>query len=148
RRPSLRDHPARHRAGGGRRCRRAPHAAPGARAAPPPPPPPPARAPRARPLPRGGVLPAGSTLVLVGDLDPRAATDAVAAALAPWASTGHAVEAPPVSELQFPDIELVDRPGAVQSNIRLGGLAPGRTAPDLAAARLASMIFGGHLSSP
>jgi zinc protease len=57
------------------------------------------------------------------------------------------VEAPPVSELQFPDIALVDRPGAVQSNIRLGGPAPGRTAPDLAAARLASMIFGGYFSS-
>jgi zinc protease len=100
-----------------------------------------------RTLHRERVLPAGSTLVLVGDLDPRAATDAVAEALAPWSSTGHAVEAPPVSELHVPDIELVDRPGAVQSNIRLGGPAPGRTAPDLAAARLASMIFGGYFSS-
>jgi zinc protease len=100
-----------------------------------------------RTLHRERVLPAGSTLVLVGDLDPRAATDAVAEALAPWSSTGRAAEAPPVSELHFPDIELVDRPGAVQSNIRLGGRAPGRTAPDLAAARLASMIFGGYFSS-
>ncbi|MET0765739.1 MAG: pitrilysin family protein [Blastococcus sp.] len=100
-----------------------------------------------RTLHRERVLPAGSTLVLVGDLDPRAATDAVAEALAPWSSTGHAVEAPPVSELRFPDLEVVDRPGAVQSNIRLGGPAPGRTAPDLAAARLASMIFGGYFSS-
>jgi zinc protease len=100
-----------------------------------------------RALHRHRVLAAGSTLVLVGDLDPSAATDAVAQALAPWSSTGHAVEAPPVRELHSPEIVLVDRPGAVQSNIRLGGPAPGRTAPDLAAARLASMIFGGYFSS-
>jgi predicted Zn-dependent peptidase len=35
----------------------------------------------------------------------------------------------------------------VQSNIRLGGPAPGRTDPDLAAARLANMIYGGYFSS-
>jgi predicted Zn-dependent peptidase len=93
------------------------------------------------------VLPAGSSLVLVGDLDPRAATDAVAAALAVWNGTGHAVEAPPAPELHLPGIELVDRPGAVQSNLRLGGPAPGRTDPDLPAVRLANMIFGGYFSS-
>ena len=46
-----------------------------------------------------------------------------------------------------PGIELVDRPGAVQSNLRLGGPAPGRTDPDLPAVRLANMIFGGYFSS-
>ena len=48
-------------------------------------------------------------------------------------ATGQAVEAPPAPELGPPGIELVDRPGAVQSNLRLGGPAPGRTDPDLAA---------------
>jgi predicted Zn-dependent peptidase len=100
-----------------------------------------------RGLHRERVLPAGSSLVLVGDLDPRAATDVVADALAAWSSTGHAVEAPPAPELHVPGIELVDRPGAVQSNIRLGGPAPGRTDPDLPAVRLANMIFGGYFSS-
>jgi zinc protease len=93
------------------------------------------------------VLPAGSTLVLVGDLDPDAATDALAQALAPWSATGHAVEAPPAPELRSAEIEIVHRRGAVQSTIRLGGPAPGRTDPDLAAIRLASMIFGGYFSS-
>jgi zinc protease len=100
-----------------------------------------------RDLHRARVLPAGSTLVLVGDLDPRAAADAVAGALADWAGSGHAIEAPPAPELRPAGIELVDRPGAVQSNIRLGGPAPGRTDPDLAAVRLANMIFGGYFSS-
>jgi zinc protease len=96
---------------------------------------------------RERVLPAGSSLVLVGDLDPQAATDAVGTALAGWSASGHAVEAPPVPELRPPGIEVVDRPGAVQSNLRLGGPAPARTAPDLAAVRLANMIFGGYFSS-
>jgi predicted Zn-dependent peptidase len=96
---------------------------------------------------RERVLPAGSTLILVGDLDPQAATDAVGTALAGWSASGHAVEAPPAHELRPTGIEVVDRPGAVQSNVRLGGPAPGRTAPDLAATRLASMIFGGYFSS-
>jgi predicted Zn-dependent peptidase len=44
-------------------------------------------------------------------------------------------------------LEIVDRPGAVQSNIRLGGVAPGRTDPALPALRLANMAFGGYFSS-
>ncbi|SFE65467.1 M16 family metallopeptidase [Blastococcus tunisiensis] len=100
-----------------------------------------------RDLHRTRVLPAGSTLVLVGDLDPDAAADAVAAALGEWTGAGHAVEAPPVPDLRPAGIELVNRPGAVQSNIRLGGPAPGRTDPDLPAVRLANMIYGGYFSS-
>ncbi len=93
------------------------------------------------------ILPAGSTLVLVGELDPAEATDAVARAMDAWSATGAAVEAPPVEELRHPALQLVDRPGAVQSNLRLGGPAPQRTDPDLAAARLANMIYGGYFSS-
>jgi predicted Zn-dependent peptidase len=100
-----------------------------------------------RELHRTRVLPAGSTLVLVGDLDPASAADVVAGALGDWAGSGHAVEAPPAPDLRAPGVELVDRPAAVQSNIRLGGPAPGRTDPDLAAVRLANMIYGGYFSS-
>ena len=105
------------------------------------------RPPALRRLHRERVVPSGSSLVLVGDLDPRAAIDAVGTALAGWTERGDAVEAPPVTELRPPGIELVDRPGAVQSNIRLGGPAPRRTDPDLAALRLANMVFGGYFSS-
>lgn len=105
------------------------------------------RAPALRRMHREHVLPAGSSLVLVGDLDPRAANDAVAAALAGWTGAGTAQVIPPAPNLSVAGIALVDRPGAVQSNIRLGGPAPRRTDPDLPAARLASMIFGGYFSS-
>jgi zinc protease len=105
------------------------------------------RAPALRRLHNERVLPVGSTLVLVGDLDPRAATDTVAEALSGWTGSGTAHEIPRAPVLRMLDLEVVDRPGAVQSNIRLGGPAPGRTDPDLAAVRLANMVFGGYFSS-
>jgi zinc protease len=106
------------------------------------------RPPALRRLHRERVVPSGSSLVLVGDLDPRAATDAVATALAGWTESGDALEAPPVPEERHTqELALIDRPGAVQSNIRLGGPAPRRTDPDLAALRLANMVFGGYFSS-
>ena len=105
------------------------------------------RAPALRRLHRERVLPAGSILVLVGDVDPAAATETVAAALDGWTGAGKAVDTPPVSEQRVAGIELVDRPGAVQSNLRLGGPAPRRTDPDLPATRLAAMIYGGYFSS-
>src|SRR4051812_17436071 len=100
-----------------------------------------------RKLHRDRVLPAGSTLVLVGDVDPSAAADAVGSALAGWVAEGKAVAAGPVPDAVPVPLELVHRPGAVQSNLRLGGPAPGRTDPELPAARLASMVFGGYFSS-
>jgi zinc protease len=100
-----------------------------------------------RTLHRTRVLPAGSSLVLVGDLDATAAIDAVAAALAGWNGTGEAVDAPPVRLTPPGSLELVHRAGAVQSNLRLGGPAPSRLDPDLPALRLANMVFGGYFSS-
>jgi zinc protease len=100
-----------------------------------------------RRLHRERVLPAGSTLVLVGAVDPAAAADVVGPALAGWSAEGTAVVAPPVPALAPGHLEVVDRPGAVQSNLRLGGPAPARTDPTLPAVRLASMVFGGYFSS-
>ncbi|RBY74331.1 insulinase family protein [Geodermatophilus sp. TF02-6] len=100
-----------------------------------------------RRLHRERVLPAGSTLVLVGDLDPAAAVDAAATALGGWTGEGTAVAAPPAPESAPRPLQLVDRPGAVQSNLRLGGPAPSRTDPDLPAVRLATMVYGGYFSS-
>jgi zinc protease len=105
------------------------------------------RGPLLRKLHRERLVPAGSTLVLVGELDPAAAVDAVGTALAGWSGEGTAVTAPPAPQLAAGPLEVVDRPGAVQSNIRLGGPAPRRTDPDLAAVRLANMVYGGYFSS-
>jgi predicted Zn-dependent peptidase len=54
---------------------------------------------------------------------------------------------PKVRALQTGPLQLVDRPGAVQSNIRIGGPAPARTDPTYAAAEVANALFGGYFSS-
>ena len=77
----------------------------------------------------GRVLPAGSTLVLVGELDPAQATDTVARAMEGWSATGAAVEAPPVWRSSPGTRASCWSTGPVwsKSNLRLGG--PRRSAP-------------------
>jgi zinc protease len=55
-----------------------------------------------------------------------------------------------VSNLPSPEpgpLLLVDRPGAVQSNLRLGGPAPRRSDPLHPAAEVGNALFGGYFSS-
>ncbi|EIV95737.1 pitrilysin family protein [Frankia sp. QA3] len=92
------------------------------------------------------VSPAGAILTLVGDVSPERALAAVTAALGDW-SGRPAPSAPPLPELRTGPIVIVDRPGAVQTNIRLGGAALDRSLPGYPAQRLASTIFGGYFSS-
>ena len=102
-----------------------------------------------RTLHRNRVLPTGSTLVLVGDVSPERAVDGVERALGGWvaARSTRGQTAPALPELPGPVVRLVDRPGAVQSNIRLGGRAVPREDPDYPAMQLANMVFGGYFSS-
>jgi predicted Zn-dependent peptidase len=98
-------------------------------------------------LHRRMVVPSGSVLVLVGDLEPDAAVAAVEAALAAWDGPGEASVLPPLPELHGSDLLLVDRPGAVQSQLRLSAAAIPRTDPRYAALQLANLAFGGYFSS-
>ena len=95
------------------------------------------------------VAPSGATLIVVGDVSPKRAIDQVASALAPWTGrTGVRPGAmPPLPEI-VPGIPLlIDRPGSVQSALRLAGGAVERTHPDASALALANLIFGGYFSS-
>jgi len=100
-----------------------------------------------RAMHRRMVLPRGSVLVLVGDLDPQRTVDAVGATLAVWDTPGDAGVLPPLPTLVGSDLELVDRPGAVQSQLRLSAPAVPRTDPRYAALQLANLAFGGYFSS-
>ena len=100
-----------------------------------------------RALHEARVVPHGSVLTLVGDLSPARATAAVAKALAGWTATSEAAPTPAAPEQHGRAALLVDRPGAVQTTIRLGGGAPDRGAPGYAAASLANLVFGGYFSS-
>jgi zinc protease len=96
---------------------------------------------------RRRVVPSGALLVLVGDLTPARALDQVAAALAGWDAAGKPTSVPKVPAVVPGPLRLVDRPGAVQSNLRIGGDAVARTDPSYAAAELANALFGGYFSS-
>ncbi|MCM4077002.1 M16 family metallopeptidase [Paractinoplanes hotanensis] len=93
------------------------------------------------------VRPEGAVLVLVGDLNPEKAIDAAEKALGSWTGPAKAVVVPPTPALEPGPLLLVDRPGAVQSSLRMALPALERTDPDYAALQLANLVFGGYFSS-
>ncbi len=93
------------------------------------------------------VRPGGAVLVIVGDVEANAALDSAEAALGGWNGAGGADVTPPIPELVTGPIILADRPGSVQSSVRMALPAVGRTHPDHAALQLANLVFGGYFSS-
>lgn len=105
------------------------------------------RPPALRKLHAERVHPAGAVLVLVGDVQPERALDAAERALAGWDGDGHSAELPPAPPLEPGPLLLLDRPGSVQSSLRLALPAVPRTHPDHAPLQLANLLFGGYFSS-
>lgn len=132
------------------------------------------RHPYAEPLPAAGTVrrigrtalarlhsarvhPRGSVLVAVGDVDPDMFGELAASAFAPWHDTVAATDAapavgrphldPPRATPPLGATVVLDRPGAVQSNLRLGAPCIGRHDPAFPALVLASTVFGGHFTS-
>lgn len=100
-----------------------------------------------RSLHRQALVPRGSVIVLVGDVEPARAVAAVNEALAGWRCDHAAVELPELPDVPGSDLLLVHRPGAVQSQLRLSGPAIGRTHPSYPALQLANLAFGGYFSA-
>jgi predicted Zn-dependent peptidase len=90
---------------------------------------------------------AGATLIIVGDIDRKATLDLAEEALGGWAGAGSDEALPPVPPLVPGPVVLADRPGSVQSSVRLALPAVPRRHPDHAALQLANLIFGGYFSS-
>ncbi|MGW5561174.1 M16 family metallopeptidase [Micromonospora sp. NPDC003944] len=93
------------------------------------------------------VHPTGAQLVLVGDVQPEKALDAAERALGGWSGAGRVAELPATPPLEPGPLLLVDRPGAVQSSLRIALPAVSRTDADHAPLQLANLIFGGYFSS-
>ena len=100
-----------------------------------------------RALHQTAVLPRGSVLVLVGDLDLDRVVTQVESAIGGWSSDASAVELPALPDVAGGDLLLVHRPGAVQSQIRMSAQAVVRTDPRYPALQLANLAFGGFFSS-
>ncbi len=100
-----------------------------------------------RSLHQDAVVPRGSVLVLVGDVDPAVAVGQIESALAQWQSDHAAVGLKDLPEVVGGDLLLVHRPGAVQSQLRLSARAIPRTDPRYPALQLANLAYGGYFSS-
>lgn len=96
---------------------------------------------------RKRLRPGGATLVAVGDFKPQRFLDLAAKAFAGWQGDGGSkpIKAPPATEPG--PVLIIDRPGAVQTNIRLAGPALTRTDDGYPALAVANMVFGGYFSS-
>ncbi len=98
-------------------------------------------------------------VVLVGDVELGAATQAVGRALGDWRSTAKPPVSPPPPSVSLSPTDvvqrgpaaarvvLVDRPGAPQSQVRVGHLGRAQRSPDFAAMSVLEMVLGGSFTS-
>jgi predicted Zn-dependent peptidase len=101
----------------------------------------------ARKYHRAVARPAGALLTLVGDLPPAKMVAAADKALGDWTGSRRIAKTPPPAPLAAGPMRIVHQPGAVQTNIRLGGIGVGRAHPDFPALTLALTILGGGFTS-
>ena len=97
--------------------------------------------------------PAGSTLIVVGDRSEEELLDLAAKMFDPWRATlssmpidrDAALRPPPA----FPEVKLgvVSRPGAAQSELRIGHACAARSTPDYPALLILNTILGGDFVS-
>ncbi|WP_100445562.1 M16 family metallopeptidase [Glycomyces xiaoerkulensis] len=98
-------------------------------------------------LHRSRLHPSGAGLVVVGDIDPDQAMADIEKTLGGWNGAGPPRRMEPLPDLRPGPILLTDRPGSVQSAIRIAYPAVERTHPDNAAQHLANLIYGGYFTS-
>jgi zinc protease len=92
-----------------------------------------------------------ATLIVVGDVSPARVAAAAEAAFGTW-RTSAAAPPEPLAPATLdagarPPVILVDRPGAPQSELRVGHIAPGRHTPDFHALVTLNAILGGQFTS-
>jgi predicted Zn-dependent peptidase len=96
-----------------------------------------------------GYVPDGVTIVAAGDLDVAALSTAISSAFGSWngetRAAVHGDGVVPPDKNSF--IAIVDRPGAAQSELRIGHIGPPRTTPDYHALLVLNAILGGQFVS-
>ena len=93
------------------------------------------------------VQPREATMVIVGDVQPGRALDLVEKTLSSWRRGKAIAGIPDPGPLRAGPTQIVDRPGAVQTNIRFAGAAVGPAHADTFALECANGIFGGAATS-
>ena len=100
-----------------------------------------------RGLHRSHVRPGEAVLILVGEVPPARMIDYAAAALTDWTGAPPRTNVPALPLPPGGALQLIDRPGSVQSTLRMGRLAVPRNDPGFPALHLANLIFGGYFTS-
>lgn len=103
-----------------------------------------------RALHKAFVRPGGALLVLVGDVAPARMIDLAAASLDAgprWPGRAAKARVPDLPTPPPGPVLVIDRPGSVQTTVRMGRAAVDRLDPRFPALQLANMIFGGYFSS-
>jgi len=93
------------------------------------------------------VRPSEATLVAVGDCDHEAIRRFAAAAFAGWTGAATRPTSPVAALPQPARLTVVPRPGAPQSELRIGHVAVARNTPDYHALVAANMVLGGQFVS-
>ncbi len=101
----------------------------------------------ARSFHRSTAKPAGALLTLVGDVPPNKMVAAAEKALGGWTGARRIAKTPTPPPLAAGPIRILHQPGAVQTNVRFGGIGIGRAHPDFPALTLALTILGGGFTS-
>ncbi len=98
---------------------------------------------------RGRIRPERATIVLVGDTTVEEAKAFLNRYLGNWRQEGMPSELAdvPIPAERPTHLVIVDKPGAAQSVIQMGHLAPPRTSPDYYALQVMNTVFGGQFSS-
>lgn len=97
---------------------------------------------------RTHVVPAGATLSVVGDLDAAQVTELFAQLTSSWSGDAPtAIPAPTRPAISATRVFLVDKPGAPQSEIRIGNPSIASTDPDYYPMSVMNHMLGGTFSS-
>jgi predicted Zn-dependent peptidase len=96
---------------------------------------------------RDAIRPAAATLVAVGDCDHREVHHLAEAAFGGWTGPDRQRDVEADSFPRAPRLVVVPRPGAPQSELRIGHVAAPRSTPDYHALVAANMVLGGQFVS-
>jgi zinc protease len=94
--------------------------------------------------------PDNATLIVVGDIAPDKVMPLLESNFGGWKAPGAALPKttlPPVQEPAAREIYLIDKPGAAQTQIRIGWIGVARSTPDYFPIQVMNTILGGSFSS-
>jgi zinc protease len=93
------------------------------------------------------VQPSDATLIVAGDCDHQTVSRLAATVFASWAGERSSQVTPPPPLATAPRLNVIPRPGAPQSEVRIGHIAVARSTPDYHALVVANMVLGGQFVS-